>query len=89
MTGENFLTVTQNYHGHGSQNREKQQALHGPSVILGVGLSVLCSSSSSSSRERDSYRPLVKGCGLFIRTRAAERGGTSRRGPEMVGTGWH
>lgn len=28
-------------------------------------------------------------CGLFIRTRAAERGGTSGRGPEKVGTGWH
>lgn len=31
----------------------------------------------------------MKGCGVFIRAREAERGGTSGRGPEKVGTGWH
>lgn len=85
MAGERFLTIAQSGHGQGSQNGEKQQALHGLSVVLWVGLTVLCGGSAG----RGSYRLFVKVCGDFIRTRAAERGGTSGRGPEKVGTGWH
>lgn len=55
------------------------------SWCLRVALTVLW----SSGGERGSYRLLVKGCGVFVRIRAAERGGTSGRGPEKVGTGWH
>ena len=64
---------------------ERSSRLFMVSVVLWVGLTVLCCSSAG----RGSYRLFVKVCGDFIRTRAAERGGTSGRGPEKVGTGWH
>lgn len=38
---------------------------------------------------RGSYRLSVESFGVFIRARAAGRGGTSGRGLEKVGTGWH
>ena len=84
MAEERSLTIAQNCHGQGSQNGEKEQALHGVSVVLWVGLTGL----RSSRGERGSCRRSVEGCGVFIRTRAAEMGGTSGRGPEKVETGW-
>ena len=78
---EKVLTITQSCHGQGSQDGEKEQALHGVSGSLAP--------SPGAAVGRDNYRLLVKGCGVFIRIRAAERGGTSGRGPEKVETGWH
>lgn len=77
MAGERLLTITQSSQRQGSQNGEQEQGPHGLSGVL--------SGLVRQQGEEGSCRLSVKDCGVFIRTRAAEKGGASGREPGRWG----
>lgn len=77
MAGERSLTITQSSQRQGSQKGEEEQGPHGLSGVL--------SGLVRQQGEEGSCRLSVKDCGVFIRTRAAEKGGASGREPGRWG----